>query len=217
MARRKQSEFVKGMGTGFEIIQALSSAVADLGGDDSDLRRVLSNKTLRDKIAGTLARKRVPGLVQVDSSMDLRAMVNALGPDVIPEADLFFGNKVYKVLDRGIYDVVVELFPVGATMTTKEIRETNIERGYREALPEELLAYCAAHPEALDEGRNVIGSMIFCLGGEWTPRGYPQVLSVEKSNRISVGLAQAQPDRKWTPMSSNLPNFRVAVVRRAVK
>lgn len=50
MAKQK-SEFVSGMGTGFEIVKKLSEAVAAAGGGDDELRRVLSDKALPPRLA----------------------------------------------------------------------------------------------------------------------------------------------------------------------
>lgn len=51
MARQQKSEFVSGLGTGFEIIKSLSDEVNSLGGDDDSLRQILSNRTLRKELA----------------------------------------------------------------------------------------------------------------------------------------------------------------------
>ena len=50
MARPK-SEFLKAMGTGWEIFQSIANAVLSLGGNDEHLRRILTSKVLRRQIA----------------------------------------------------------------------------------------------------------------------------------------------------------------------
>lgn len=50
MARPK-SDFIKAMGTGWEIFLAIVNEVLSLGGNDEQLRRVLTSKTLRRQIA----------------------------------------------------------------------------------------------------------------------------------------------------------------------
>ncbi len=50
MARPK-SDFIKAMGTGWEIFLAIVNEVLALGGNDEQLRRILTSKTLRRQIA----------------------------------------------------------------------------------------------------------------------------------------------------------------------
>lgn len=50
MARPK-SDFIKSMGTGWEIFLAIVNEVLALGGNDEQLRRILTSKTLRRQIA----------------------------------------------------------------------------------------------------------------------------------------------------------------------
>ncbi|TSC84638.1 MAG: hypothetical protein G01um101413_22 [Parcubacteria group bacterium Gr01-1014_13] len=56
MARTKQqkSEFVSGLGTGFEFVKAISDEVRKLGGSDDDLRKVITQTALRRKIAESI-------------------------------------------------------------------------------------------------------------------------------------------------------------------
>ncbi len=51
MAKAKKSEFLKGFGKMFEIVKMLVNAVLDIGGDDSDLERILKDADLRKEIA----------------------------------------------------------------------------------------------------------------------------------------------------------------------
>lgn len=48
---RKRSEFLRGFGKAFEIFKALTDAVLERGGDDSNVERILTSKILRAKLA----------------------------------------------------------------------------------------------------------------------------------------------------------------------
>lgn len=51
MSKAKKSEFLKGFGKMFEIVKILVNAVLDIGGDDSDLERILKDADLRKELA----------------------------------------------------------------------------------------------------------------------------------------------------------------------
>lgn len=59
MARRK-NPFVSAFGTAFAIFKALADEVLALGGSDDDLRRILTDATLREEIAKALVGKNQP-------------------------------------------------------------------------------------------------------------------------------------------------------------
>ena len=48
---RKKSEWLSGMGTGFEILKAETEEVIALGGTDEDMRRIITDSSLRRKLA----------------------------------------------------------------------------------------------------------------------------------------------------------------------
>jgi len=51
---KKTSEFLKGMGKAFGFMKAIANAVLDIGGDDSDMERVLKDADLRKQIAALI-------------------------------------------------------------------------------------------------------------------------------------------------------------------
>src|SRR3989344_1562887 len=58
MARKPKSEFLSGAGTAYEILKAISDAVRGKGGDDDDLRRLLSDKDLAREVASVIVGRR---------------------------------------------------------------------------------------------------------------------------------------------------------------
>jgi len=59
---RKRSEFLKGFGKAFEIFKALTDAVLERGGDDSDVERILISKNLRANLADLIVGAKNPAL-----------------------------------------------------------------------------------------------------------------------------------------------------------
>ena len=55
---RKKNEFLKAFGTSYEIFTKIGNAVLDAGGTDDDLRRILSNKDLVQRLAETIVASR---------------------------------------------------------------------------------------------------------------------------------------------------------------
>ena len=77
MSKAKKSEFLKGFGKMFEIVKMLVNAVLDIGGDDSDMERILKDETLRKEIAKLIVGAKAVAKFVVADMFDVRnAAVN---------------------------------------------------------------------------------------------------------------------------------------------
>lgn len=126
MAKKSnKSEFVSGMGVGFEIVKALSDDVRSRGGSDEDLRRIVTDGVLRGHVADFLV-----GRLRVQARD--RITVPVLSADKLVEQAQSKLNLTYLNPDlarRGFvtdeagktYEVLV--WAPGRYVTTDEVRK----------------------------------------------------------------------------------------------
>lgn len=93
MARTK-SEFLKSFGTAFEVFKAITDEVTNRGGTDDDLRRVLSDSSLRKQVAELI----VNGQAVSTATKIAAALSN---PYTVP---VNYGRKLKTAVKVGKYD-----------------------------------------------------------------------------------------------------------------
>ncbi len=150
----KASEFVSAAGTVFEIVQALAGTVRDLGGTDSNLRKVLFNLPLRRRMARLLF---APVMVQPGSTYTL-----TMDPVASYDELLVAGSYVevadfsrLKVQGRGAekkdpsapYQIVVEVVRMCEPSTKEEVLAEFEYCDLRSATFAELLTLGAQCPD----------------------------------------------------------------------
>lgn len=148
MARQK-SLFLSAFGTAFEIWKALVEAVIAKGGTDDDLRRILTDETLRDKIADLIVAKVAEATdpifkVEVDYGLSLAEMIKAgrydwMDGGITPER--------LPVSGEGKAEVALELVHLNRLASTDEVLAELDRRGLRPATPPEHLAFGAKFPD----------------------------------------------------------------------
>lgn len=140
MARQK-SEFVSGLGTGFEIIKALSDEVNALGGTDDNLRQIISNHQLRKELAKML----------VGNTANIYP-INVVGNinDAVKSGNYDWSNsdisdKHFTADQPHDCDLILKHF--GKDMSTDAVLKALDAEGLRPATMSELLALGAQYPE----------------------------------------------------------------------
>jgi hypothetical protein len=142
---RKKSEFLGALGIAFEIFKAIADAVIAIGGTDDDLRCVVSERGLANRIAEVImAGRAVIEILEVNYDLAFEAMVAAghydyRNPNITAE---YFPNQATGV--RRYKPVLVSL---GRNASTKEALAEIQGMGLIPASAAELLAYGAKHPE----------------------------------------------------------------------
>ncbi len=144
MARSK-SEFLSSLGTAFQIFKAISDQVLNLGGKDEDLRRVLSDQILAEKIARLFIERNSEVFpVTVDYSQSLAQMIvagkyNWVNPDITQEH--------FPITASGTVELLPELVHFGKSMSTDDVLKELDRRGFRPTTLPELLAFGTKFPE----------------------------------------------------------------------
>jgi hypothetical protein len=191
---KKKSEFLGALGKYMEISKAVLNEVLGLGGSDDDLRRIITDKALRQEIAKLIVKgKKVEeGIfsVTVNYNQALAQMIKAgnynwANDDITSEhfPIVGVGEKEYKL-------VYVHL---DRSATTKEVLEEMNRRGLEPAKIEHLLFFGAKYPE---EQRKF---PIVELGSDWVhPLGRRLVayLYVVVGER-GLSLDWGDPDVQW--------------------
>ena len=137
MARPK-SEFLKAMGTGWEIFQSIANEVLSLGGNDEHLRRVLTSKTLRRQIAELIVGS-VKSAVSSLADMITLGHYDWVNSD-ITEANFPMPANLVLGADPKLYHFDHDI------SSEKAIKEMD-EDGYRPATIWDLLDFGAKNPE----------------------------------------------------------------------
>lgn len=144
MARPK-SEFLSAFGTVFQIFKTVSDEVLNLGGNDEDIRQILTNKGLAQELAKLIVGNAVEVFqVVVDYSQTLADMIAAcnldwVNPDITQEHFPISGN--------GVVELKAELIHFRETMSTNIVLKDLDRQGYRPATLPEPLAFGAKYPE----------------------------------------------------------------------
>lgn len=165
MARQKKSCFVSSVGMAFEIQKRISETVADLGGCDDDLRRILSDKDLPRRIAEMIvASKFAPGNMKVSSffpvvvdyGRSVTDMIRALKVhdrlmerlDCLP-SNLPITPEMFNVEGTGRIEIEVAIveFNDPAAYEEDKILDSLGRSGLQHAKIEHLLAFAERYPE----------------------------------------------------------------------
>jgi hypothetical protein len=193
MAKPK-SEFLKGAGKMWAIMQVIVNAVLEMGGSDEDLHRLLNDNSLVKQIAELIVsgKKAVAKTynVMVDYSMSLADMIKA-GKYDWSNDDIT--DKRFSFQGTGQHEVELVMVHLNRSATTREVRQYMDEQGLEPAKIEHLLAFGATYPEIQRE------FPIIALGSSFVPvhgdRIYPY-LHCRGGGRM-LSLRWNDDDRPW--------------------
>jgi len=163
---KKKSDFLSGMGKAFEIFRAIVNAVLDIGGNDSDLERILTDANLRKQIADLIVKtKKVIGdtyTALVDYGMSLADMIKVGKYD-------WFNDDItaehFPIKGNGKDEVDFQLVHLNKSASSEEVLLHMEKNNLRPATLAELLAFGAKYPEIQRE------FPICALGSSWVDRG----------------------------------------------
>lgn len=179
--KNENRQFVSASGTANDLVQKLAKAVYKLGGDDDDLRRIISDTSLCGRLADLIVGERPKNesqqyIVTIDPTKTLVQMIEAgkydyANPDINEmnfPLEKSEGDGPYRTAST---DVSLELVHFNKVMTTREIEAELDRRGLRSATLLEILAFGAKYPEIQREFPLVaLGSSCVRPGGD---RGVP--------------------------------------------
>jgi hypothetical protein len=139
--------------------------------------------------------------VIVDTSLGLKGLMEAIENAWVLPSILDPRKNPPSVIDRGKYQVSMDLLTLGTDMTAEEAVVFTAGLGFRPALPEETLAYGAVHAEWGSNG-------FMCISAFWgRHHGAVQALTLhENEGERAITLATSLSDR-WGRRN------RIAVVR----
>jgi len=163
MSRKaKKGEFVSALGVVFEIIKKISDAIKSLGGNDEDLRRVLTEDGLAKKVAEVIMTSKQKACetykVIVDYSLSLTEMIKAGKYDWFCDK---ITDKHFTIQGAGQHEVELVLVHLDRYAMTKEVLEYLKEQCLEPAKIEHLLAFGAAYRDVQRE------FLIVALGSAW--------------------------------------------------
>ena len=187
MARTKdqgERQFVSIAGKLFEFTKAVANEVYDLGGHDSDLSRVVSDKQLRRAIAELIAGEKAETFpVVVNYDMTLAAMIAAGRYNFINDSitDEHFPLQT----GVGSVEVTIQLVHFNRYISSDDAISELDRQGLRPVWLEELLAFGAAYPENQRE------FPVVALGSVWRGsdgrRGVPCLWSGSDGRDLRLG------------------------------
>jgi hypothetical protein len=186
MAKREKSKFLSAFGTAYEIFKKIADAVMSLGGNDEDIRRLLTDSDLAKKVAEVIMagkqKVRETYKSMVDYSKTLAEMIKAgdygwFNDDIT--------EKHFPLQGAGQYEVEMELVHLNRNVTTKEVLEHLNNLGLEPAKIEHLLAFGAAYPELQRQFPIVALGSSFVGGGG--VRFYPCLSSGGDRRELSLG------------------------------
>jgi len=137
MARPK-SDFIKSMGTGWEIFLAIVNEVLALGGNDEQLRRILTSKTLRRQIAELIMG------VKNSVILTLKSLIEAGRYDWV-NTDITEDN--FPMPEGFTLGTEPKLFHFNRSISSEKAIEEMVRDGYRPATIFDLLGFGAKNPE----------------------------------------------------------------------
>ena len=151
--RNRKPDFVSSAGTAFEVIKALSSAISLLGGDDEDLRHLISNRDLARQVAELLVTRFTGATypITVAYGLSLGAMVETgryafVNPEI---------TEKHFPVGAGEMNVETVLLHLNRYASDEEVLGEMNRLGLRPATTAELLAFGSQHPETQREFRVV--------------------------------------------------------------
>lgn len=141
MARQK-SEFVSALGTAFELVKLIAEEVYALGGSDSDMRRILKERKLRQQIAKLL----VANLGEVYPLDVFGHSIN----DLVKQGNYGWSNpnindQNFQADEMHQTEVILKHF--GKDMSTEAVLNALDAEGLRPATMSELLNFGIRYPE----------------------------------------------------------------------
>jgi hypothetical protein len=184
MSKNQNRQFVSASGTANEVVQKLAQAVYALGGNDNDLRRIISDQTLCRELAAHIVRRDGLSLAQMITECQFRRV-----DDNIIEVN--FPLTSGPVADA---ENMLTLTPKGLSgqdMTTAEIEVAIDQKGYRCATIAEQLAYAKAKWNGKD--------LVVALGSSWMDpdgRRFVPCLCEGGAGR-ELYLNWAYPEHRW--------------------
>ena len=186
MSRKaKKGEFVSALGVVFEIIKKISDAIKSLGGNDEDLRRVLTEDGLAKKVAEVIMTSKQKACetykVIVDYSLSLAKMIEAGKYDWFNED---ITDKNFTIQGMGQHEVELVLVHLDRDATTKEVLDYLKEQCLEPAKIEHLLAFGAAYRDVQRE------FLIIALGSSFVNdngnRFYPYLDGSDDWRKLSL-------------------------------
>lgn len=144
-----RSEFVSAAGKVFEFVKGIAQEVQDLGGNDEDLGRVLSEKALRRQIAQLILgnhkeQKENLFLVSINYDLSVEAMVRA-GDYDYQNSDITERN--FPSEEKGTRELELHLVHFNRVMSSDDVKRELAKLGLRPATLKELLAFGALYKE----------------------------------------------------------------------
>jgi hypothetical protein len=168
MSRKNKSDFVSASGVVFEIIKKIYDAIRTLGGNDEDLRCILTDSTLAQKMAEVImaSRSKVREIynVVVYYGLSLSEMIKLgnYGQVNSEITDLHF-----PIQGSGNQEFTLELVHLNRYAKIEEVREQLASQGLEAAWIELLLAFGAEHPNVWQNFRVVaLGSYFVAPSGD---------------------------------------------------
>jgi len=191
---RPKSEFLSAFGTALEIWKKIVEAVMSAGGNDDDLRRLLSNPDQVAQIAQMIVRSSSTSLesypITIDYDQSLADMVAAgkydwINPDITA--------KHFPIKGKGTVETERVLVHLNRQATTKQVEEHLAAQDLEPARIEHLLAFGAANPELQRE------FPIIALGSSWVrPYGFRDVpFLVRDGSERDLLLSWDAPGYLW--------------------
>jgi len=191
---RPRSEFLSAFGTALEIWKKIVEAVMSAGGNDDDLRRLLSNPDQVAQIAQLIVKPSSTTLesypISVDYNLSLVDMVAAGKYDWInPEITA----KHFPIKGKGTVETERVLVHLNRQATPKQVEEHLAAQDLEPARIEHLLAFGAANPELQRE------FPIIALGSSWVrPDGDRDVPCLGRyGSERALRLIWDDPDDLW--------------------
>lgn len=173
MARERQkSEFLKAFGVVFEIWKRIVEAIQVLGGSDEDMRRVLTEKGLAEKIAAVIMASKAVGnglVTVVNYATGLTQMIrNAVGPDNLRNINSNITPERFKMTGEGVRNARFEVQRFRDGETPEGCAKRLVTEGFTLENTAELAAFLEQHPEEVEKF-----AWVFALGeaSRWADSG----------------------------------------------
>lgn len=180
----KNREFVSASGTATDLVQKLARAVYAHGGTDDDLRRIISDPGLRDKLADSIvSAKSARTLAEMISACKFRYVNSDITEDRFPLTG--------ETADVSAMLTVTQKDLGGSNMTDAELDAACDRQGLRQATLAELLIYAKTRWN----GRGTVAAR----GSSWvSPHGDRCVPYLyERGGGRELNLSWDHPDSRW--------------------
>ncbi len=194
---KKGSAFLKGFGSGFQILKNIIDAVLAHGGDDRDISRLLSNSDLVKQIAELIMSKKkrftLPYKVIVDYGKSLAEMIEEGNYNFVSEKMI---DEHFQIAGTGQLEVELVLVHMNLQdITNRKVLNYMNSLGLEPAKIEHLLAFGAANPDVQLEFPIIALSSV--LVGEDGGHNYP-ILCEHLGDERALSFSWIGDDNKWT-------------------